>query len=223
MALEKTLAFLNQLKDNNNRPWFQEHKANYSEAKNQFDGFVNRLIPLVKGIDAGLDLSDAKACTFRIYRDVRFAKDKSPYKINFGAFIARGGRKSPFAGYYLHCEPGGSFVGGGAHMPASRFLRAIRTRIYENTDEFKAIIEASEFKKYFKEIYGEKLKTTPRGFPKDFAEIDLLRHKHYSLAHTIADDFWTAEDAVDRILDIFSAQYPFNTFINTAVEKALME
>jgi len=142
MNLQITMDFLFQLRGNNNREWFNSNKDLYNEAKNEFEGFVNILIPTTKSIDSEIDVVSAKECTFRIFRDVRFSKNKSPYKINFGAYISKGGRKNPFAGYYIHLQPGESFVGGGIYMPESKYLKAIRKKIYENVDEYKGIINS---------------------------------------------------------------------------------
>jgi len=221
MNLQIAMDFLFQLRENNNRLWFTENKNLYNEAKSEFEEFVNILIPTAKNIDPEIDVVNAKECTFRIFRDVRFSKDKSPYKINFGAFISKGGRKSPFAGYYVHLQPGESFVGGGIYMPEAKYLRAIRTKIYENVNEYKQIINSAPFNKYFSEIYGEKLKTAPRDFQKDFPDIELLKHKHYAVVHRVSDSFWTSDKLFDNLEDIFKAQLIFNQFLNEAILKEI--
>ena len=221
MNLQIALDFLSQLKEFNNRDWFNANKDLYNEAKNEFEEFVNILIPTIKSIDSEIDVVSAKECTFRIFRDVRFSKNKSPYKINFGAFISKGGRKSPFAGYYVHLQPGESFVGGGIYMPDSKYLRAIRTKIYENVDEYKAIINGVSFKKYFSEIYGEKLKSAPRDFPKDFPDIELLKNKHYAVTFRVDDSFWNSQKLIDSLIKIFEAQLVFNQFLNGAIQREL--
>lgn len=221
MKLEKTLEFLTQLRDNNDRIWFHENKALYEEVKTEFEDFINAVIPIIKGIDSDVDVVNAKECTFRIFRDVRFSKNKMPYKTNFGAFISKGGRKSPFAGYYLHVEPDQSFVGGGIYMPESKYLNAIRTAIYENVEPFKKILTNKNFKKYFAEIYGEKLKSNPRDFSKDFADIELLKHKHYAVTHPVEDSFWNSENIHETLKEIFKAQCSFNTFLNDAIKKVI--
>ena len=114
-----------------------------------------------------------KDCLFRIFRDVRFSKDKRPYKTNMGSFIAKGGRKSMRAGYYFHIEPDGNFAGGGIYMPPSEPLKNIRTAIFENPETFIELTETKKFKKIFTEFHGEKLKTAPKGFPREFEYINL--------------------------------------------------
>ena len=217
--LRVSLDFLALLKANNDREWFQANKSLYDEAKEEFEQFIAVLIPVVRGIDPDVDVVSPKECLFRIFRDVRFSKDKSPYKSNFGAFIARGGRKSPYAGYYLHMEPGASFVGGGVYMPESHCLKAIRNGIFENIEEYKAVIEGEEFRKFFGGMFGEKLKTAPKGFPKHFPDIDLLKNKHYAVTHKVDDGFWFSDTLVEDVTEIFSVLYVLNRFLNNAISK----
>ena len=139
MINKNILLFLNELKNNNNRDWFHANKPKYNEAKVEFENYINNLIPEIGKFDNEIKHLEAKECIFRIFRDVRFSKDKSPYKPNFGAYIVKGGKKSGNAGYYLHIEPENSFLGGGIYMPPSNILKAIRIEIYENIDEFKSI------------------------------------------------------------------------------------
>lgn len=220
MDLRKALDFLEKLKANNNREWFQANKSFYDDARAEFEECIAVLIPVVRGIDPDVDVVSPKECLFRIFRDVRFSKDKSPYKTNFGAFIAKGGRKGPYAGYYVHIEPGASFVGGGAYMPESQYLKAIRQEIFENTDEYKKIVEGAAFRKFYGGMYGEKLKTAPKGFPKDFPDIDLLKNKHYAVTHRVDDEFWFSGSLVDDVSEMFSALYALNRFLNNAIGNA---
>lgn len=221
MDLHGTVGFLEKLKANNKREWFQANKSLYDDARGEFEQFIAVLIPVVREIDPDVDVVSPKECLFRIFRDVRFSKDKSPYKTNFGAFIAKGGRKSPYAGYYVHIEPGASFVGGGAYMPESQYLKAIRTEIFENVDEYKAIVEGAEFRKFFGGMFGEKLKTAPKGFPKEFSDIDLLKNKHYAVAHRVEDDFWFSDTLVEDVAEMFRVQYVLNRFLNNAIGNAV--
>ena len=220
MDLRKSLCFLDTLKANNRREWFQENKPFYEEAKMAFEQLVAMLIPVIRGIDSDVDVVSPRECVFRIFRDVRFSKDKSPYKTNFGAFIAKGGRKSPYAGYYLHIEPGSSFVGGGAYMPEPRCLKAIRTGIFENAEAYKSIINSDAFTKYFGGMFGETLKTSPKGFPKDFTDIDLLKNKHYAVTHSVEDDFWFSKTMMEDLEEIYTALYGLNRFLNNAIGNA---
>ena len=138
--MKTILDFLTNLKANNNRDWFNENRNLYDDAKSDFESLINRLIPAIYNFDPDIGTLSAKQCVFRIYRDVRFSKDKSPYKTNMGGFIARGGRKGGFAGYYLHIDPQQSFIAGGMHMPPPNILKKVRQEILYNIDEFKSII-----------------------------------------------------------------------------------
>jgi len=221
MDLRLPINFLIQLALNNNRTWFNANRDLYNSARKEFNQFIDILIPVIKDIDPEINVLSAQECTFRIFRDARFSRGGSPYKTNFGAHIAKGGRKSSYAGFYVHMEPNGSFVGGGIYMPQPKYLKAIRTEIYENTQEYKAIINSANFKRYFDEIYGEKLKTAPRDFPKDYKDIDLLKNKHYAVTHNVDDAFWTSERLIEDLTQIFKAQYVFNRFLNKAIKKAI--
>jgi len=220
MDLGIPIGFLRQLAKNNNRDWFHANKALYIQARQEFEQLIDIVIAICRDVDPEIDVVSANECIFRIYRDVRFSKSKLPYKTNFGAFIAKGGRKSPFAGYYVHLEPDGSFVGGGAYRPESKYLRAIRNEIFENVEEYLGILNSVTFKTYFDELYGEKLKLAPRGFPRDFAAIDLLKNKHYAVIHKVDDAVWTSATLLDTLAEIFRIQSTFNTFINRAIEKS---
>ena len=130
MNTKGILAFLNELAENNNREWFQANKPRYEEAKKEFENFVGQLIGEISKFDPQIKTVEAKNCLFRIYNDIRFAKNKAPYKTNFGASIAKGGKNGGYAGYYLHIENGASFVAGGVYMPQADKLKLIRKEIY---------------------------------------------------------------------------------------------
>lgn len=222
MELRNTFEFLVDLRLNNERNWFKENENRYKLAKLEFENYIDLLIPELKKIDETIDVISAKSCMFRIFRDVRFSKNKEPYKNNFGAFIAKGGRKSPFAGYYVHFEPDGSFLGGGIYMPQPNYLKAIRTTIFNNPKKYMNIIDNPKFKEVFGGIYGEKLKTAPRGFPKDFPDIDLLRNKHYAVIKNIDSEFWFKKDNIKKATKIFEVQYEFNKYLNEIVKKVYL-
>lgn len=217
MNLEEALHFLIDLKFNNNRPWFKENETRFQNAKTVFEKLIDEVIPKIRQIDPDIEEMKAKDCIFRVYRDVRFSPNKEPYKSNFGAFIAPGGRKTVKAGYYLHFEPDESFLGGGIYMPQPDVLKTLRKEVYYNTEAFKKILNNKNFKKYFPELYGEKLKSAPAGFPKDFADIDLLKNKDYTVIHKVDNSFWSENKLIDNILDIFKVQYEFNKFLNSAL------
>jgi len=219
MDLKIVLDFLGELKNNNNKGWFDKNRDVYKEAKMEFEDFINILILEIKKIDKEIDITLPKECVFRIFRDVRFSKNKSPYKTNFGAYIKRGGRKSIYPGYYIHIEPGDSFIAGGIYMPEPAVLKAVRERVFDHTDEFKKILNSAEFKKRFDGMYDEKLKNAPRGFPKDFPDVELLKYKHYIVSEPVKDKFWLSPDVIKNTKEIFKAQYTFNQFINKAIKE----
>ncbi len=218
MISPNVLQFLEFLKKNNNREWFRANKPLYEEAKVEVESFMNQLIPAVRKYDNEIGILSPKDCMFRIYRDVRFSKDKSPYKINFGEFITKGGRRAGNAGYYLHIEPQNSFLGGGIYMPAGASLKAIRQEIYYNVDEFKKIIYDDDFVKCFKKLEGEKLVRPPKDFPADFSDIELLKFKSYVVLHPLADKILLSEDLLNYVIKIFKSMLSLNHFINRALE-----
>jgi len=213
----KIIEFLEDLKENNNRDWFKANKQYFEETKHEFTEMVEYLILSLVVTNPALSNLEAKDTIFRIYRDVRFGKDKSPYKISMGAIMAPGGRKSQFAGHYFHIEPGGSFLAGGSYSPPSDRLKNIRSEIYYNSAEFKSIISAIDFKKYFGEIEGSKLKRPPVGFPKDFEGIELLKFKDYTVFHRIDDSDISSPDFLNNAVGIFEKMNPFNDFLNRAL------
>lgn len=210
--------FLKQLAGNNNREWFTANKDFYLRAKLEFEEFIDGFIPKLAEIDPEIGSLNAKDCTFRIYKDVRFSKDKLPYKTNMGAYLVKGGKKSRNAGYYLHFEPEGSFLAGGAHMPDANVLKAIREEIFENVDEFEKLIQHPDHVRYFSHIEGDALKTAPKGFPKDWPKIEYLRFKSYAFMHRFDDMQAISPDFSDYAAGAFKALKPFNSWINRIVD-----
>ncbi len=216
-----TFQFLKDLKENNDRDWFNANKDRYQEARANFLDFTKELLLQIAAFDPSIAHHEAKDCVFRIYRDVRFSKNKSPYKTNLGAHITSAAKKSEVhsrAGYYVHLEPGGSFLAGGAYGPTGAWLKAIRQEIVYNPDEFKGILKDSDFKKYFKELRGDKLKTSPRDYPKDHPEIELLRHKSFLAMHECRDEQVLGEDFVRHCGTVFQALKPFDDFLNRSMD-----
>lgn len=212
---EIVLHFLAELKDNNNRNWFQANDSYYRKALKEYESFVNALIPAIREFDSLIGTVSAKDCLFRIYRDVRFSRDKSPYKTNFGAYIARGGRKSMMAGYYVHAEPGGSFLAGGLYMPPADVLKKVREEIYYNVDDFKKILHNREFKKYFPELDDpQKLVKAPKGFPSDWPDIDLLKLKSYAVINYVDDELVVSDAYLEYARNAFRQLSRLNDFFN---------
>jgi len=215
--MKNVLPFLKELQQNNSRDWFHDNKNSYQLAKAEFEAFVVDLIPKLADIDKDLTGLEPKNSIFRIFRDVRFSKDKSPYKTNMGAAMTKGGRKSPYATYYVHIEPGNIFAGGGIWMPPGPVLKAMRQEIYYNADEFKGIINSPTFKKYFSQLDGDMLKRPPRDFSADFPDIELLKYKSYIVGQRMDDSIVSSDDFTDQLLDVYRALFPFNSFINRAL------
>lgn len=215
-----TLKFLSDLKENNNKDWFAANKSIFENAKAEFEAFIDALIQQIAAFDPTIKHHKGKDCVFRIYRDVRFSKDKSPYKTNFGAHITAAEKKSDIhtkAGYYIHLEPGGnSMLAGGAYMPPSDWLKSIRQEIHYNTADFKAILNSKSFKKYFGELSGEKLKTAPKEYPKDHPEIELLKYKSFLATHQCEDEIITSKNFLKHCREVFEVLYPFDQFLNRA-------
>jgi uncharacterized protein (TIGR02453 family) len=194
-----TLQFLRTLEKNNNREWFNENKTTYQEAQQDVISFVEKLIEEMVVFDEEIGKADAKKSLFRIYRDTRFSKDKSPYKTNFGASLGMG-KGSQKAGYYLHIEPGKSFLAGGIYMPESSVLKEIRKEISAFGEEFLTIVEKDEFRNYFRGLSVEdKLKKVPQGFEKDDKMAEFLKLKHYIVTHPVSDEQLLNENAAKNL------------------------
>lgn len=218
MIAKETLGFLKKLEKNNNREWFQENKKLYEAANRDFTDFITALIGGVASFDDSLTGTMAKDCTFRIFRDVRFSKDKSPYKTNFGAYMAQGGRKSMQPGYYLHFDSKECFVAGGAYMPEPAALLKIRQAIAENTREFFAIIKDKGFTNAFGGLspHDAPLKNPPKGFPKEHEAMQYLKYKHF-----IASCNLSPEEIGDPTIaaGFFKLMLPLNEFLRKAIAR----
>lgn len=221
MNIENTLQFLKELKINNNREWFAANKAWYEEVRADFEKMCKELILEISKFDEEIKHVEVKDCIFRIYKDIRFSKDKTPYKTHFGIYIASaGGRKSRRAGYYLHLDPDGCFVGSGVWGPEPNVLKALRQSVFDNIDELNEIRNNPEFSHYFKEFFDEdKLKNVPPGFPKDFPDAELLKLKHYLVDFKFNDTHLISENFVQIVAGILKCAYPLNQFLNFTVDE----
>lgn len=211
-----TLNFLSDLKLNNNREWFNKNRKRYDDAKENFETFVQAIINEIVSFDPIMKGLEAKSCTYRINRDIRFSPDKTIYKTHLGAFIVRGGKRNgdKFAGYYVHVEPGNSMIAGGAYMPPSPWLMAIREKIDEQGNTLLKIISDKNFIKYFGEIEGEKLKSAPKGYSKDHPYIELLRFKSFLAAKIISDKEIVSKECFELFIKASKAMKPLNDFLN---------
>jgi len=215
---QSTIEFLYDLSRHNDRLWFAENRPRYEKARENYALFVQAVIDETVGFDPILKGLEAKSCMFRINRDTRFSRDKSVYKINFGAFIVRGGKKNgdKFPGYYLHIEPGASFVAGGAYIPPTPWLGSIRDRISESGEELTAIINSREYTKYFSGLEGERLKIPPRGYSKEDSHIELIKMKSFLAERQFTDDEVVAPEFFEVVTGAFRAIKPLNDFLNSA-------
>ena len=217
--METTLHFLKKLKNNNNREWFDSNKTEYLASKEIFEEFVSELIKGINKFDkkVSLDLKP-KDCTFRIYKDVRFSKDKTPYKNNMSASINPGGKKSNIPGYYFHLEPEACFLAGGVYMPMPDDLKAIRQEIDYNPLPLINILKSASFKKQFNGLDKEdKLKNPPKGFNKDHAHSEILKNKHFIVSRKFENKVILKKEGLSKTLDSFKAMYPFLDYLRKAI------
>jgi uncharacterized protein (TIGR02453 family) len=219
MIQPQTLEFLKELEDNNNREWFQANKERYESARENLIDFTAGIITGLHKIDPGVngDL-DAKKCVMRIYRDIRFSKNKTPYKNNFGVSIPASGLKLGGVEYYLHVQPGKSFIAGGYWMPEPEHLKAIRQEIDYNAADLKKTIDDKEFIKLFGEFRKQdQLKTVPRDYSADNENIDLLKLKSFIVSHQLTDKELMNTKATDLIVNTCSKILPLNEFLKNAI------
>ncbi|MDR2791777.1 MAG: DUF2461 domain-containing protein [Tannerellaceae bacterium] len=212
------LRFLEELREHNDREWFQSNRWRYEPLRDWFIGTVEDMIARLSAVDERLAGLSAKNCLYRINRDLRFSADKTLYKTHFGAYMAQGGKCSPYAGYYLHIEPGSCILAGGVWQPEPKLLKALRKDLSEWGEEFAAIVEEPTFKRYFPAIDGDRLKCAPAGYHKDHPNIHYLCYKSFCVTHSLPDAFFLKADWVDEAVKIFSKLLPFNTFLNATVD-----
>jgi uncharacterized protein (TIGR02453 family) len=219
MIQRHTFDFLKELVENNNREWFQANKQRYEAARDNVIEFTAEWIKLLHKIDPSIDEAlDAKKCVMRIYRDIRFRIDKTPYKNNFGISIPTKGLKAGRAEYYLQISPGNSFIAGGYWMPEKDHLKAIRQEIDYNAGELKRIIDDAGFIELFGEFRKqEQLKSVPREYSAENENIELLKLKSFVAFHQLKDDELLLKDAAADVAAICSKIYPLNVFLNNAL------
>jgi uncharacterized protein (TIGR02453 family) len=212
--LHPTFRFLAELRKHNNREWFEKHRDDYEDAQGRFEALVNQIIAGLSPVDdlAGLQ---AKDCVMRIFRDVRFSKDKSPYKTNMAANISPGGRKSHKLGYHLSLAPGGeSIIAGGIYMPEPAQLNRLRDAIARDAAPLKALAQDKNFKKYFGQLEGEKVKTFPQGYDRDHPDIELLKFKQFLAIHRLPDEVVLGTRFAAHAIKVCAAMRPFNEYLN---------
>ena len=222
--MQAIIDFLRQLSQNNNREWFMAHKSEYQQAQARFNELTEQLILGISQFDSSVSGLTAKDCTYRIYRDVRFSKDKSPYKTHMGAYVCPGGKKSGYAGYYFHVGTG---MGEGypyQHMLATgdycydpKVIQVLREDICYGKGDFDAIVREAATH-HFSLDQDSMLRRVPNGFPADSPYADYLRLKSFCLLHTPDNAFITSPDVISRTVALFRTTYPFLQYINRAVE-----
>ena len=221
MLQSSTLDFLRDLKENNHREWFETNRKRYENAKTDYLEMVGKVLIGVSKNDPTLASLEPKDCIFRINRDVRFSKDKSPYKTNLGAGFGKGGKKMLLAGYYLHCEPGGSFIAGGMWMPPAPELKKIRQEIEYCLEEFDGIVKAKSFVDALGSLERSNdmmLSRPPKGYEIDNPAIEYLKLKSYIASSPISDAELTSKDLVSKIVEACAAIQPLIYFINKALQ-----
>ncbi|RQO72598.1 TIGR02453 family protein [Pedobacter sp. KBW01] len=219
MLKKETLSFIKDVAENNNREWFAVNKELYEEAKHDVLKLVSAIIPELAKVDPILSAeADPKKCLLRIYRDVRFSKNKDPYKNNYGMwFSTKKGGNEP--GYYLHIQPGKSFIAGGYWMPDVPHLKLIRQEIDYNAEDFKAIINEKEFKKSFKLGVDNALKNAPKGYDPADPNIEFLKLKSFEATMKIEDEEFFKPNLVNKLISSFKTVQPLVAFLRNAIEQ----
>ena len=220
MLSKETLQFLDDLKANNNRDWFLENKKRYERFKKDYQQLVGDLLDAMKPLDPSLEMLEVKNCTFRINRDIRFSKDKTPYKSHLGIWLSSGAKGLNRSGYYIHLEKGASFIAGGLYCPESHDLKKMRKEIAFFHEDLEAILEKKDFKKEFNDFdRNEKntLKNPPRGYEKEHPAIELLKLKSFESSQKIDFSAAAKKDFVAVMSQKLIVLKPLNDFINRAL------
>lgn len=215
--MQKILDFLKELKADNSREWMEANKVHYLDVKQHFEEAVGFLINKISLFDHSITGILPRNCIFRINRDIRFSKDKRPYKENMGAFISPEGKKGVSRGYYFHIEPGSCMIAGGCYMPPPDMLKKIRQEIDYNPGELLRFMEGDDYKKYFTLMEGDRLKTAPRGYSTDHPRINLLRLKSYVVVHNMKDKQVSDPGFLEYASIVFRAMKPLNDYLNMAI------
>lgn len=220
MLKASTLKFLKDLKKNNNKPWFEKHKSIYLDARADAELFVAQLIDRLGKTDPDIAPLEAKDCTYRIYRDIRFSADKTPYKVHMGAYLNKGGKKVPTAGYYFHIEPGQSIMGGGLWMPMAPELNKVRQEIDYNFADWSAILTSRTFSKYYRGGLDqeEKISRPPKGYDADNPAIEYLKLKSFVVTRPLDDKTLLSPSLLKDAVAAFAAMKDFVGFLNRALE-----
>jgi uncharacterized protein (TIGR02453 family) len=215
VSLQYTLAFLAELRENNNKAWFDEHRSWYKQARSAFEQVVGDVISQLTMIEELGNISP-KDCMFRINRDVRFSKDKSPYNTAMSASIGPGGRHGEGHSYFLHIAPGDSFVGSGLFEPDKAVLDNVRQHIALDAHPLRTIIGSATFVTYFGAMHGDTLKTAPVGYDRNHPAVDLLRYKQFLAVHKFSDDDVIEPEFGAKVVAVCVAMRPFLDYLDSA-------
>ncbi|KAE8363266.1 hypothetical protein BDV27DRAFT_146254 [Aspergillus caelatus] len=230
---KNTFLYLMDLRANNRRTWFKRHQKEFKRAWKDWEVFIETLTPKIIAFDSTIPELPPKDVIFRIYRDVRFSKDKRLYKSHFSAAFSRTGRRRPYACYYIHLDPGSAYVGGGLWAPEPPTIQLLRDSINERPEAWRQILSSENFRDMFLpkgkagvegalEAFAEAnkegaLKTKPKGYDVHHRDIELLKLRNYHVVKPVDDAIFTAEDGQDRIISILSILLPFVTFLNDII------
>lgn len=221
MLTKESLQFLDDLRANNNREWFLENKKRYEVFKKDYHQLVSDFLDTMKPMDPALEMLEVKNCTFRINRDIRFSKDKSPYKSHLGVWLSSGFKGLNRAGYYVHIDRNGSFIAGGFYAPEADDLKKVRKEIAFFHEDLEAILNEPNFKREFGDFSrNEKslLKNPPRGYEKDHPAIELLKLKSFETIQKFDISEVTKKDFVAKMSQKLILLKPLNEFMNRALE-----
>lgn len=220
MLKKDTLSFIKDVAENNNREWFAENKLRYEESKANVLELVASIIPELSKIDPLISADlDPKKCLLRIYRDVRFSKNKDPYKNNFGMWFSSKSKGGNEPGYYLHIQPGLSFIAGGYWMPDASHVKLIRQEIDYNIGDFKEIINSEDFKSQFKFGGGAALKNAPKGYDPADPNIEYLKLKSFEASMNLNDEEFLNPGIVNKLVTSFETVSPLVAFLRNAIEQ----
>lgn len=215
MNIGSNLSFLKALAENNHKAWMDSNKKWYEEERKQLIAFTQVLIDRLAADQPEFATINPKDCLFRINRDIRFSKDKSPYKTNFGVHLNPEGKKSPKGGYYIHIADNSSFAGGGIWMPEAEHLKHIRQEIDYNWEEFRGIVSDKQFVKTFKHLNVEdKLARPPKGYEADNPAIEYLKLKSFTVFKPLSNKDLSSDKLVQNCLDTFATMRPLLDFMN---------
>ncbi len=215
--MNNILSFLEELAANNHKMWMDENRKRYVSVREEFIGVIDQFLLELKKFDPNLTPITAKECIFRINRDIRFSKNKSPYKISMSAFISPEGKKTMGPGYYFHLQPKVSFLAGGIYMPPSDVLKKIRQEIDYNPEPFTSFLADARVKKIFGSISGDSLVRPPKGYSDDHPQIDLLKMKSFIIQHPLSDKEVLKSDFLSQLAEYSSVMFPMHQYLRLAM------